>query len=664
MKIKKIALVLALLTSHVALANPNVVYNGDFEVDYPGSETFPNGNGNGNGGSGKSSLPSATGWDVFAPAGIYNPPAGIVNNQDLYEVMGYMDQYGRLEQTLNIQLEGNKTYNITFDVGGRIATESPQIFDTYSLFFEVTGERIPIITSPTVAQKPASYGDIQHVEVKFTPSDSLSALFLTDNIKLVFENSSNITSQVLIDNVYIEVIDLTDSDGDGLTDQQENDDSYGLGLNPGDSYSLDGTGTVNDGDYDSDGDGYSNKVEYAAGTDPSDISSIPNVKDANIHDGNTKIQGALQLIPQGVAPLPCNSTNAGNIYYDSTAAMPLICDGANWNEFKGEVGETGPVGLPGLEGPKGEQGIQGLQGEKGDTGATGPQGEKGDIGPIGPQGAKGDTGPMGPQGLPGDSKFGDAIDEYEIVQNSLDDSEIQDDSLTAASLAPNSVGNSELIDNPTFNNVYATGLVETGQYTQAAMPTCDASTKGSFAFDTTNDRHYSCTSKGWKPLDSDFDKDGVTDAVDADDNDPTVIDVDLKPENVKAGVNILGTVGTLSSGANVVYGKSRGTCNLNSTTAQTCISLTITTSGNAVNISAAGGGYICNQGFVNIVRDGTYTLPANSVLSKLQGDEDFGIHTIDSPPAGTHTYELKARTRFEGDCVQLDNALFLVAEAP
>ncbi len=53
----------------------------------------------------------------------------------------------------------------------------------------------------------------------------------------------------------------------------------------------------------------------------------------------------------------------------------------------------------------------------------------------------------------------------------------------------------------------------------SSRPTCDAGTKGNLVFDTVEDKPFVCTGAGWKPLDSDGDKDGVTDAFDADDND-------------------------------------------------------------------------------------------------------------------------------------------------
>lgn len=73
----------------------------------------------------------------------------------------------------------------------------------------------------------------------------------------------------------------------------------------------------------------------------------------------------------------------------------------------GPEGPKGEKGDPGAAGPQGPAGLQGAKGDKGDTGAAGAQGEKGDkgdtgaAGPEGPKGDKGDTGARGPQGSPG-----------------------------------------------------------------------------------------------------------------------------------------------------------------------------------------------------------------------------------------------------------------------
>ena len=89
------------------------------------------------------------------------------------------------------------------------------------------------------------------------------------------------------------------------------------------------------------------------------------------------------------------------------------------NGDKGDKGETGAQGTPGVNGDKGDkgetgaQGIPGVNGDKGDKGETGAQGipgakgDKGDTGETGAQGIpgakgdKGDKGETGAQGIPG-----------------------------------------------------------------------------------------------------------------------------------------------------------------------------------------------------------------------------------------------------------------------
>ena len=53
------------------------------------------------------------------------------------------------------------------------------------------------------------------------------------------------------------------------------------------------------------------------------------------------------------------------------------------------------------------------------------------------------------------SKVGAGINGDNITDGSVDSSEIQDNTLTASDLAPNSCGNSEMIDSPTFSSVTA-----------------------------------------------------------------------------------------------------------------------------------------------------------------------------------------------------------------
>ena len=99
------------------------------------------------------------------------------------------------------------------------------------------------------------------------------------------------------------------------------------------------------------------------------------------------------------------------------------------------------------------------------------------------------------------------------------------------------------------------GMIRPGRYTTAGRPTCDANTLGAFIFDTTEDRPHTCTAASggtWKPLDSDYDKDGIVDWQDDDDNNASVMDNELVPGNVANGVDIFGVVGTLEGGAGTI----------------------------------------------------------------------------------------------------------------
>lgn len=107
------------------------------------------------------------------------------------------------------------------------------------------------------------------------------------------------------------------------------------------------------------------------------------------------------------------------------------------------------------------------------------------------------------------------------------------------------------------------GLVRVGRF--SSKPTCNTNTIGAFVFDTTIDKPYVCTAAGWKPLDSDFDEDGLIEWLDPNDNSfnpqcsannggqcylsqtsKSSLDGDLAASNIKSGVNIFGVSGTLS----------------------------------------------------------------------------------------------------------------------
>jgi hypothetical protein len=153
---------------------------------------------------------------------------------------------------------------------------------------------------------------------------------------------------------------------------------------------------------------------------------------------------SIKFVPQSSAPVTCNTSNKGAVYFDSVANQTKICDGSVWNNYTGPTGPTGATGAAGTTGtaatvsagtvttggagtsasvsnsgtsnaavfnftiprgdagatgstgPTGATGVTGSQGPQGNTGATGAQGPQGIQGATGPTGATGSTGPAGP----------------------------------------------------------------------------------------------------------------------------------------------------------------------------------------------------------------------------------------------------------------------------
>ncbi|MFT7581327.1 MAG: hypothetical protein ACI9MR_003002 [Myxococcota bacterium] len=107
---------------------------------------------------------------------------------------------------------------------------------------------------------------------------------------------------------------------------------------------------------------------------------------------------------------------------------------------KGDTGDTGIQGEPGLRGDTGDAGLQGMVGPKGDTGDAGPEGmvgPKGDNGIQGEPGLRGDTGIQGMVGPKGDT--GDPGDLSGYLQKGAADSittdMVVDGAVTADKLA-------------------------------------------------------------------------------------------------------------------------------------------------------------------------------------------------------------------------------------
>lgn len=151
-----------------------------------------------------------------------------------------------------------------------------------------------------------------------------------------------------------------DSDGDDISDDEE---LALLNSDPNNAFSQDSTDTLSDADFDTDGDGFANLYEIEADYDPLDIESTPPPSsELNTLDGNVKVNGAILLTPKLTQPFICSETSRGSIYYDDNLQSPMICNGEQWDEFKGIQGERG------LKADKGLVGLTGLQGAKGETG--------------------------------------------------------------------------------------------------------------------------------------------------------------------------------------------------------------------------------------------------------------------------------------------------------
>ena len=93
---------------------------------------------------------------------------------------------------------------------------------------------------------------------------------------------------------------------------------------------------------------------------------------------------------------------------------------------------------------------------------------------------------------------------------------------------------------------------------------CDSNNLGKLIYDTSRNRPYVCALNGssyvWKPLDSDYDEDGVTDAVDANDND--INDATALEANVETGKTFYARGGSRKTGT-FVDDNIKGVCAYN-----------------------------------------------------------------------------------------------------
>ncbi len=142
---------------------------------------------------------------------------------------------------------------------------------------------------------------------------------------------------------------------------------------------------------------------------PINVSSIDQTKLGSLGVLGLNAYGIL-LNPVSDAPVTCNLSKKGFLYFNDSSNKHFMCNGSSWTDYTGPAGAPGPTGATGATGANGSQGPAGPQGAtgatgpigpvgpQGATGATGPQGPQGSAGPQGPQGATGATGPQGPAG--------------------------------------------------------------------------------------------------------------------------------------------------------------------------------------------------------------------------------------------------------------------------
>ena len=93
------------------------------------------------------------------------------------------------------------------------------------------------------------------------------------------------------------------------------------------------------------------------------------------------------------------------------------------------------------------------------------------------------------------------------------------------------------------------GGIRIGHFSTSERPSCYSETEGTLIYDNEKKKPYICNGSDWKPLDSDYDSDGITDWNDQNDNDPTLKHIQLIPENIKSGATVFGVTGTYTEDA-------------------------------------------------------------------------------------------------------------------
>jgi hypothetical protein len=96
------------------------------------------------------------------------------------------------------------------------------------------------------------------------------------------------------------------------------------------------------------------------------------------------------------------------------------------------------------------------------------------------------------------------------------------------------------------------GGVRVGRFTTSTRPACSDTIVGTFIFDTEKKKPFVCDGSVWKPLDSDYDEDGIVDWNDKDDNNPQSKHDNLTSDNIKKGVEVFGVTGSYTDDANAI----------------------------------------------------------------------------------------------------------------
>ncbi|MBU1198543.1 MAG: hypothetical protein KJ685_01790, partial [Nanoarchaeota archaeon] len=144
----------------------------------------------------------------------------------------------------------------------------------------------------------------------------------------------------------------------------------------------------------------------------------------------------------------------------------------------------------------------------------------------------------------------------------IDGTDLKDTITLDANLAINSYDVTVGEDLKVSGNLNVTGNVTVGKGLflgrYSSKPSCGAAQQGMLVFDTVEVKPYVCSGSTWKPLDSDYDSDGITDAIDTNDanpNDATAVEADVRTGETfyAGGAARTGSMNDCSNGGSTCY---------------------------------------------------------------------------------------------------------------